>query len=404
MQRTTHQKLSTVIGLTLCFASTLTVAASLEDVEAAIKSGKTTFNLRYRYENVDQDNINEDADASTLRTRMTWQSGQLDKFSIGVEMDYVSVIGSERYNSTQNGHTSYPVVADPRGFDLNLSYLKYANDNLTSTLGRQRVLHGSQRFVGGVGWRQNEQTYDAWRFQYKNTAPVTVDYAYVWNVNRIFGPDDGAQPSDWHGSSHLLTSKWQISDSHNLEMTAYLLDFDNDNGIANSTQTLGLNYLGQFKNLTVTAAAATQSDHGNNPLSYRADYFQFQADVRLTPVVLTLGYEQLGSDDSLAGFQTPLATLHKFQGWADKFLNTPAAGITDSYVGIRGNIHKVNLVAMWHEFNPSDGGGDYGSELNLMANWSFHKNASIQLKYAQYNEDGFSVDTTKLWTTFILKL
>jgi hypothetical protein len=32
------------------------------------------------------------------------------------------------------------------------------------------------------------------------------------------------------------------------------------------------------------------------------------------------------------GFTTPLATLHKFQGWADKFLTTPVNGLADLYV------------------------------------------------------------------------
>ena len=46
------------------------------------------------------------------------------------------------------------------------------------------------------------------------------------------------------------------------------------------------------------------------------------------------GYEVLGADDgaALTSFQTPLATLHKFQGWADKFLTTPPNGIREGAV------------------------------------------------------------------------
>src|SRR3546814_12023345 len=40
-------------------------------------------------------------------------------------------------------------------------------------------------------------------------------------------------------------------------------------------------------------------------------------------------YEVLGSDAGVFAFQTPLATLHKFQGWADLFLTTPSAGVRD---------------------------------------------------------------------------
>ena len=35
----------------------------------------------------------------------------------------------------------------------------------------------------------------------------------------------------------------------------------------------------------------------------------------------------LGSDGGVAAFQTPLATLHAFNGWADLFLTTPARGL-----------------------------------------------------------------------------
>src|SRR3546814_1461069 len=40
-------------------------------------------------------------------------------------------------------------------------------------------------------------------------------------------------------------------------------------------------------------------------------------------------YEVLGSDAGVFAFQTPLATLHKFQGWADLFLTTHSAGVRD---------------------------------------------------------------------------
>ena len=55
---------------------------------------------------------------------------------------------------------------------------------------------------------------------------------------------------------------------------------------------------------------------------------------KLYEVNLTLGYEVLGSDDGKKGFATPLATGHKFQGFADKFLTTPNDGVQDLYVGV----------------------------------------------------------------------
>ena len=43
---------------------------------------------------------------------------------------------------------------------------------------------------------------------------------------------------------------------------------------------------------------------------------------------MKLGFERLEGNGTVA-LQTPLATLHAFNGWADKFLSTPANGLRD---------------------------------------------------------------------------
>ena len=88
-------------------------------------------------------------------------------------------------------------------------------------------LHGSERFVGGVGWRQNEQTYDGFRATYKGVPGLVLDYAYVDNVNRVFGPDDGrVQPGDLKGDNHFIRVDWTVADKHVFTPFAYLLDGD----------------------------------------------------------------------------------------------------------------------------------------------------------------------------------
>lgn len=368
-----------------------------------LHNGKAAISFRYRYEGVDQDGISEEAGASTLRTRFSWTSAPSDGFTIGFEADYVSVIGSEQYNSTENGETEYPVVADPEGFDLNLAYVAYATDNQKFDFGRQRIVHGSQRFVGGVAWRQNEQTFDAFRYR-PTFGEWTVDYTYVWNVNRIFGPDDGAQPSDWYGDSHFLVGKRPINENHSFEVFGYMLDFENDNGLPNSSSTWGLGYAGKFGPTSINATVATQSDWADSPLDYSATFYSIQADFKLSPVTLTLGREVLGSDDGTAAFRTPLATLHKFQGWADKFLVTPANGIEDNFVGIKGKIGQVGMALTWHDFSADEGSSDYGDELNFVMNYAYNKKISFQLKAADYQADEFATDTTKIWLTTNFKL
>lgn len=390
---------------TLALALSSSVNASvLDDVSAAIGGGKSSMNFRYRFEGVDQDGIDEEAAASTLRSRYTFVSGTTSGLSLGLEADYVTVIGSEQYNSTVNGKGTYPVVADPDGFDLNQAYVKYVAGDTTATFGRQRIVLGDQRFVGGVAWRQNEQTYDAARFVHKASDTLTLDYAFVTNVNRIFGPDDGAQPSDWGGETHLLTASMALAGGHKLTGFVYLLDFENGNGVPNSNATYGVGYKGTIADVSVSAKVATQSDYGDNPNDYDAMMYSVALARSFSGIKATVGYESLGSDDGQMGFRTPLATLHKFQGTADKFLVTPAGGVEGPFVGLAGKVGKLKLAATWYDLGAEATSADYGTELDLVATLPLTKRTSVQLKYADYQSDGFATDTSKLWLTFNAKL
>jgi hypothetical protein len=390
-----HNLLSLLLTPALLSAAAL---PSQAEVASLFAEGQSKFNFRLRHEAVDQDGVAEDASATTLRSRFTWNSKAEQTWRLGIEADYVLVVGSEEFNSTENGNTQFPVVADPEGFDLNQAFVKYVGDSVTGTFGRQRIVHDGQRFIGGVAWRQNEQTYDALRLQ-SSLGSIKVDYSYVWNVNRIFGPDDGVQPADWDGNTHLLHTTLFNSDGHQIKGMAYLLDFQEDNGPVNSTETYGLTYAGSFDKLKLSAAYATQSDYQDSPLDYSADYYEASVSYAFPQFGVKAGIEVLGSDDGVAAFRTPLATLHKFQGWADVFLNTPANGIEDTYLSVSGSISKVKLVLSYHQFDANEGGADYCSELNLVGTYKLAKSWTVQGKFADYDAQDFATDRTKFWLT-----
>ena len=369
-------------------------AGALDDIANAVRDSETKVNLRYRIESVDQDGIDEDALASTLRSRLTWKTAPINDFIVNVEIDNVTDIGADNFNSTTNGNVDYPVVADPEGTDLNQVNVQYRGENLTFTGGRQRIVHNDQRFVGGVAWRQNEQTFDAVRFVYKASENISVDYSYVFNINRIFGPNDGAQPADWHGNFHLLNTSWKLNKNHKLVAFAYLLD--NEVALAASSNTFGVDYTGKLGALTAKLSYASQSDAGDNPNDYSADYYKAELGGKLGAVNLSAGIEVLGSDNGVA-FSTPLATLHKFQGFADKFLGTPGNGIEDVYISAVTKFNGVKFVATYHDFSSDEGDIDYGSEIDLVAAYKFNKHTTGLLKFAAYDADQFATDTTKVW-------
>ena len=381
------------------FAFLIPPAAGAFDIGEAVAGGKTALGFRYRLETVSQDGIDKDALASTARARLTWNSAESEALTFGVETDYSLILGIEDFNSTTNGKTAYPVVADPDGFDLNQAFLKYKQDSVTLTVGRQRINHGTQRFMGGVAYRNNEQTYDGVRIQ-TSAGALNLDYAYVHNINRIFGPDDGAQPGDWYGNSHALRATVEAAPGHTVAGYAYLWDLENDNGPANANSTYGVEYVGAFNPLTITAAVSNQSDYGDNPVSYDAMHYLIQGDIRLEGVSITAAYEVVGSDDGAAQFRFPAATLHKFQGWTDKFLIAPATGVRNTWVSVSGNVAGATVTGVFHDFRADSGGADYGQELGLSITYPVRDNLSLLFKVANYSADEFATDTTKAWLMF----
>jgi hypothetical protein len=46
--------------------------------------------------------------------------------------------------------------------------------------------------------------------------------------------------------------------------------------------------------------------------------------------------------------------LHAFNGWADKFLATPARGLDDVYISANGKAGKFAWVAAYHGYRAND--------------------------------------------------
>ena len=385
----------------------MALAASAEGLPALVSGGKAGLDLRYRFESVDQADKPSNAAANTLRLRLNLVSGSVGGFSGFAEFDHVQVIGGEHYDSTRNGRTNYPVVADPEGTDLNQLYIQYAAPaGTTFRLGRQRLKLDTERFVGAVGWRQNEQTYDAFSVETKAVPGGTATYAYLDEVLRVFGPDSGAPLESFDSDSHVLNVKLTKLPVGALDFYGYFLDFREAPQL--STDTHGLRYdgshgLGGRLKFNWALEYARQSDAGANPASIDADYSLIEAGLKSTAAGLVVGREVLSGESGTftattnPAFQTPLATLHKFQGWADKFLTTPSAGIEDRYIGVNGSVAGWNGQAVWHDLRAEATSLDYGTELDLSVSRKFAERYEVLFKYADYSADGLFTDTKKLW-------
>ncbi|NND64741.1 MAG: hypothetical protein HKM24_02145, partial [Gammaproteobacteria bacterium] len=115
-----------------------------KDFYDTIAKGDFDLSFRYRLESVDQDGFNDDALASTLRTRITFASQEYKDFGLLFEVDDVMEIGNDNYNSTNNGKVTRPMVVDPEGTEVNQAYVSYGGiADTTVKYGRQRMNFGN---------------------------------------------------------------------------------------------------------------------------------------------------------------------------------------------------------------------------------------------------------------------
>lgn len=358
--------------------------------------------FRYRLEHVEQVGVPERALANTLLSRVTIAQSLTEKLSAGVEVDNVTVVGDSQYNDTVNGKTQFPTVADPRGTDLNQAFIQYQVREHQIKVGRQKIGLGNERFVGSVGWRQNEQTFDAVRYQTNLGDDWRFDYSLSNKVHRVFG-SESAQ-GQWQSDLHLVDLHYKIAASSQFKFYFYSLDFQAAPLMSN--QTIGVDYqhIGEFGLVQwqLFTALATQQEVGAQPMDFRANYKNIELQLTRGVFQAAFGYETLGSNNGV-GFMTPLATLHKYQGFADKFLVTPSGGINDGQIKLGYKRKNWDVGVQYHWLSSAVGEINYGNELDLNVAYSFDDQYSVLLKMANYDAEQLATDTTKVWLQAIAK-
>lgn len=389
----------------LCLGGLQVPALAEDEIGAALMNGKPIIDVRARAEFADQDGFAEDAEAYTLRARLGFQTGEAYGFSVLAELESVISLGPENYNSTANGRGTYPVIADPEDTELNRLQLTYKGiPGTEAVLGRQRIIFDDARFIGNVGWRQNEQTFDAGLVRNTSLPGLTATYAYIDQVNRIFSRESaqGTFTSD----SHAITLNYSGVEGLSVSGFGYLLDLEEAPLL--STATYGVR--GAYKtalspdwSLNFAGSYAHQEDYGDNPASVSLDYYMAEAGAAYGGFNGGLGYEVLEGDGTL-GFSTPLATLHAFQGWADAFLTTPADGIEDFSASLGyafpldGFVKKIGTALVWHDFRSERGSDGLGQEIDAALNLFLDNGITLTAKYADFDGDAAGpADREKIW-------
>lgn len=371
----------------------------------ALTGGGAWLNLRYRAELVDQENLPRNASAHTLRSQAGYATGVYRGLSALAEFEHIVHLGAERFNNGNERGSPFPLVADPDTAELNQAALRYEGQlETTVILGRQRIVRDNERFVGDAGFRQNMQTFDAVSLINRTVPKTELRYEYINRANRIFGRESAF--GDWEMDGHAMSAAWLGWRAGKLTAYGYLFDIDDRQDL--SSQTYGARWDArgfdiQSWQFAYVIEAAIQSDYGNHRGGYDAGYYLLQPSLSNGPLSLTAGYEVLGSDSG-QGFTTPLATLHKFQGFTDVFTATPPKGVRDLMADInyqRTDVAPFDVLRIWagaHHFSASDGGDTYGQEYYLAGAVTFY-GIYTEIKAAAYDADGFGADTKKLWLT-----
>ena len=390
-------------GMATCSTSPAMAQTSAPAVAPiAVAPWQFEWNARLRHENVDDDAFAQPANATTLRLRAGLRMHFSDHFTALLEGEGIASAG-DAYNSGANGRTTRPAITDPEGAELNQAWIGWKDPHVAATLGRQRLLFDNQRWIGNSGWRQNEQTFDAMAVDWQIAPALALRYAWLDRVHRVNG-DEALDPlaRERDLSTHLVNLGWKHGAQ---QWVGYAYLHDDQDVASASTMTYGARWTGarlrEGNGFGWTLEAARQQDHADNPLSFSHAYWLLEPTFAARGVTYRAGWEHLGGN-GVHALQTPLATLHAFNGWADKFTVTPTGGLEDRYLAAGGKFGrdahagKFNWAVAWHDYR-ADTGGRYGSEWNASLGFPVHGPVNGLVKLADYRSDGYARDTRKLW-------
>lgn len=395
-------KLSFAVTGILLGTSGLALADNNEGFLPLFSEHDLQLRIRPRYEYADVDGGADAANAFTVRTVLSggfYRVAGIPDTEAHLEITNVSHFGfMDEFVPEQKG---YDVIMDPSQTRVTQAHLNYKLGKTTFIAGRSLQVFDNQRFIGHVGWRQMPQTFDMIAVNDKSVDGLSLTGAYVTRANRIFA--DARRALDTN--TVLLHGNYTVAPAFKLSAYGYLLASIHDTFGVRATGKTGFSgvkvsyeaeYAFQGKpSFEEESMGSVKPDHEANyyKLGFRANYSGF---------VTGVDYEVLGEKDGSGGgaFSTPLATLHGMNGWADKFLATPANGLVDTSFTL-GYINKQfgRLIGIYHSFESDNGGDDYGSEVDVIYAYPVYKNLGLILKAAFYDEgDGLANnDTTKYW-------
>jgi hypothetical protein len=357
---------------------------------------------RSRYADVAGDNSGK---AASVLLRFTLTSDWNSALTSTLEIDHVSSFFKDHHSDGVR-FNHQPLIPDPPGTEVNQAFIATELSNLTLKLGRQRVNFDNQRFVGGNGFWQNEQTFDALLGKINLLSNSNFTYSYIINSNRIFGDkggkhladDDvvygtepGLRPANFWGDhkhrSHLARLEWNEWDYTRIVAYAYAIDNRDMPGTSNDT--LGLSYTWRYKAGAINYRAQLESAIQKRPeIADTPNLAYYFADFGVGAGAYEVNgrYEVLGGKNSVS-FATPLGSLHNFSGWADEVTNYVSEGLKDFSVGLLWRSSPFRVETRYHTFHAYQNGDALGTEFDFDLTYKPARKHSVSIRVAYFKPD-----------------
>ena len=344
---------------------------------------------RFEYREID----GQDPSTSvTARGRLGLTLGNFNGFSAFGEIEATTAIHDDftvgQPNISPNDPNQTP-IADPESAEINRAWLQYKKDGILLKGGRQRIIRNDAFHIGNVGWRQNEQTFDAAQIGYTKD-DFNISYVYSWRAQRIFGSDALGAAAEFTGDFHLIDLSYD-AEIGKLGAYAYLIDVDNNAAVGESNS---FGIFGDFGPLYLEFAY----QEGDSSLA-NGDYDAVSARGHYT-LKTDYGNFAVGADWTQEDFKTPFQTAHAHFGFADAFLAQQVGlneangfdGIFDGYLkytktGLPGGI---TFKAHLHYFTNDSLDSPYGYEIDAVLVKKFTDNLTGLIKGAFFQADGGS--------------
>lgn len=386
----------------------IAMPAMAQETPLDIFKPRVSGDLRLRYQHLNQADFMENGNALTLRILGGLEVDLFKDTSFLAEIEGVVALQGD-YDDGTGVNSEFPLIPDPEGLELNrFQIISEAIPKTRLTIGRQRLALDDWRFIGAFPFRQNNQSIEAIRIETTAFGPGIFDVGYFNKVRRPLGGDNvnGVFSGDsLFANYNLATPFGRVSLFH------YALDLEtsaaDSREAGDSTQTTGARVLGRrdWDNVSFVweGSYAQQSDYSNNPIDYTADYGLVEFSIKPHAFTFKVRGEVLGSDNGQS-LQTPLASLHRFQGFTDQFLRTPVDGVRDYSIlaqydfGSWAGVSDIKAFARHHWFQADTDGRAYGKELDMSVQATINK-TRVALEYGSYKAKSFSSDSKAVFLT-----